>query len=302
MSRVARCLFVPALLAASPLLAEEVQEQVVVHRTNLTITAAGGTEDIGAAVQAALQKALAELPAEARVAAAQGAAPLIQVIGGDEVSAEEKQKLTDAVQKALAGVAGLAAPATAAPAAAADAGWITLFDGTSLDGWKASESPGCFTIENGAIKVNGPRSHLFYMGANGAAAFTNFEFEAEVMTRTNSNSGIFIHTTWQDKGWPSVGYECQVNNSMSDPQRTGGLYNTVKINPSPARDDVWFRYYIKVVGKHVTIKIDGQTVVDFEEPADRTGTIKLSAGTFALQAHDPKSVVFYKNLRVRHLP
>ena len=294
-------LLVPALLAASLTFAEEAQEPVVVHRTNLTITAAGGTEDIGAAVQAALQKALAELPAETRAAAANGAAPLIQVIGGDAVSAEDKQKLTDAVQKALAGVAGLAAPAVA-DAASTEAGWITLFDGKTLDGWKASENPGCFTVEDGAIKVNGPRSHLFYMGANGAAAFTNFEFEAEVMTRTNSNSGIFIHTVWQEKGWPSVGYECQVNNSMSDPQRTGGLYNTVKINPSPAQDDVWFRYYIKVAGKHVTIKIDGKTVVDFEEPADRTGTIKLSAGTFALQAHDPKSVVFYRNLRARHLP
>ena len=294
-------LLATALLAATPVLAEEASEQVVVHRTNLTLTAAGGTEDLGAAVQAALQKALADLPPEARAAAANGAAPLIQVIGGDAVSADDKQKLTDAVQKALAGVAGLAVPAAAA-VAADDNGWITLFDGKSLDGWKASENPGCFTVEDGTIKVNGPRSHLFYMGPQGAAAFTNFEFEAEVMTRTNSNSGIFIHTVWQDKGWPSVGYECQVNNSMSDPQRTGGLYNTVKINPSPAQDDVWFRYAIKVVGKHVTIQIDGKTVVDFEEPADRTGTIKLSAGTFALQAHDPKSVVFYKNLRARHLP
>lgn len=185
---------------------------------------------------------------------------------------------------------------------AAEPAWITLFDGKTLDGWKASENPGCFTVEDGAIKVFGPRSHLFYMGADGQACFTNFEFEAEVMTRTNSNSGIFIHTQWQEKGWPSIGYECQVNNSMSDPQRTGGLYNTVRINPSPARDDVWFRYAIKVEGKHVTIKIDDRVVVDYDEPADKAGTVKLSAGTFALQAHDPKSTVFYRNLRVRRLP
>lgn len=205
-----------------------------------------------------------------------------------------------AEDKAPADVA--AAVAQALSGSAAPGAWITLFDGKSLDGWKASEAPGSFSVEDGVIKVNGPRSHLFYLGADGAAAFTNFEFEADVMTRTNSNSGIFIHTAWQDAGWPAKGYECQVNNSMSDPQRTGGLYNTVKINPSPAQDDTWFHYYIKVEGKHVTVKIDDKVVVDYQEPADRGGTVKLSSGTFALQAHDPKSVVFYKNVRARHLP
>ncbi|MEY3542073.1 MAG: hypothetical protein RLZZ204_885, partial [Bacteroidota bacterium] len=43
--------------------------------------------------------------------------------------------------------------------------WISLFDGKSFNGWKMGENPGTFTIEDGSIKVAGPRSHLYYDGA-----------------------------------------------------------------------------------------------------------------------------------------
>jgi hypothetical protein len=65
---------------------------------------------------------------------------------------------------------------------------------------------------------------------------------------------------------------------------------------------VWFTQYIKVDGKHVVVKIDGETVVDYTEPDDVGGTVRLGEGTFALQAHDPGSTVRYRNLKVRRLP
>jgi hypothetical protein len=52
----------------------------------------------------------------------------------------------------------------------------------------------------------------------------------------------------------------------------------------------------------VTVKINDKTVVDYEEPANKEGTIKLSEGTFALQAHDPGSTVMFRNLKVKRLP
>lgn len=180
-------------------------------------------------------------------------------------------------------------------------GWVTIFDGKSLDGWKINETPESWKLEDGKIVAHGTRSHLFYVGDE--KPFVNFEFEAEVMTKENSNSGIFIHTKFQDKDWPKQGYECQVNNSYKpDPQKTGGLYNTVKVLEAPAKDNEWFKYYITVKGKHVTVKINGKTVVDYEEPEDVKGTIKLSSGTFALQAHDPGSTVYYRNIKVKRLP
>ncbi|MEQ8784917.1 MAG: DUF1080 domain-containing protein [Pirellulaceae bacterium] len=179
-------------------------------------------------------------------------------------------------------------------------GFVSLTDGKSFDGWKRVENKDSWTLEDGAFKANGPRSHLFYVGDD--KPFKNFELKVDVMTRANSNGGIYFHTKFQPEGWPSAGYESQVNNTHRDPQKTGGLYNTAKVLEAPAKDDEWFTQHIIVEGKHVVVKIDGKTVVDFTEPDDREGPVKLSEGTFALQAHDPGSTVYFKNIRAKRLP
>ena len=97
--------------------------------------------------------------------------------------------------------------------------WQSLFNGKDLTGWKASEKQGCFTVENGAIKVSNGRSHLYYTGPVENADFTDFEFMAQVMTTPGSNSGIYFHTQYQEKGWPKKGYESQVNITHKDTQK-----------------------------------------------------------------------------------
>src|SRR6188508_2285729 len=82
-------------------------------------------------------------------------------------------------------------------------GWVSLFDGKTLDGWKASEHPSTFSVKDGQIVVFGDRAHLFYDGSVNAHAFKNFELKMQVMTTPGSNSGIFIHTAYQETGWPS---------------------------------------------------------------------------------------------------
>lgn len=192
---------------------------------------------------------------------------------------------------------------------ATDKGWISLFDGKTLNGWKSNEeTPGCFSVENGTLKVSGGRAHLFYVGPDGNAKFKNFEFKAKVMTTPGSNSGIYFHTEFQEKGWPAKGYECQVNTSHKDVKKTGGLYGIKDVlKTAPSKDNEWFDYYIKVEGKHVVIKINGKTTAEFtepdnwESPKNMPGR-RLSEGTFCLQGHDPKSTVFYKDIFVKPLP
>jgi hypothetical protein len=186
--------------------------------------------------------------------------------------------------------------------------WITMFDGKSLDGWKASEEPGSFEVKDGMIVANvtgKKRSHLFYMAEK--EPFKNFEFEAEVKTMPGSNSGIYFHTQFQDTGWPKKGFEAQVNNSFPpDPRRTGSLYGIDDVANPPVKDNEWFKYYIKVEGKHVVIKLDDKTVVDYTEPENpkpyQDRDRKIGEGTFALQSHPDSSQVFFRNLRVRRLP
>lgn len=184
--------------------------------------------------------------------------------------------------------------------------WISLFDGKSIDGWKESEGPS-FSIENGAIKVAGKRSHLYYDGPVNNHNFKNFELKMQVMTTPNSNSGVYFHTKFQQRGFPNDGFEVQVNNSHSDWKRTAGLYDIHDTAATFVKDNVWFELSIIVKGKHVVTKINGQTIIDWTEPQGAVasdghpGRI-ISSGTFALQAHDPKSVVYYKDIMVKPLP
>lgn len=178
--------------------------------------------------------------------------------------------------------------------------WRVIFDGKSLDGWRINESPESWKLADGVLVAHGTRSHIFYVGDD--KPFVNFEFKAEVMTKPGSNGGIFFHTQFQESGWPAQGYESQVNISQGDPQKTGGLYNTVKVLTPPAKDNTWWEQHIIVQGKRIIVKIDGETVVDYVEPDNVEGTVRLSKGTFALQAHDPNSVVSYRNIRVKRLP
>jgi hypothetical protein len=92
----------------------------------------------------------------------------------------------------------LAALSIAAFAAEND-GWTSMFNGKDLSGWKSNEeTPGSFSVEDGVIKVSNGRAHLFYTGPNGAAKFQSFEFKAKVKHMEGSNSGLYIHTAWQD--------------------------------------------------------------------------------------------------------
>ncbi len=188
-----------------------------------------------------------------------------------------------------------------------DKGWISLFNGQSLDGWKVSENPQTFSVEDGSIKVAGPRSHLYYDGAVSNHVFKNFELKMQVMTKPGSNSGVYFHTEYQAKGFPDKGFEVQVNNSHTDWKRTAGLYDIVDTRDVNVGDNEWFTLYINVQGKHVITKINDKTVVDYTEPEgavapkNHPGRL-ISSGTFALQGHDPKSIVFYKDIMVKPLP
>jgi opacity protein-like surface antigen len=214
-------------------------------------------------------------------------------------------------------------------AQAADDGWISMFNGKDLAGWKSNEEvPGVFTVENGELKVSGGRAHLFYVGPNGEAKFQSFELKLKVKTTPGSNSGVYFHTQYQEKGWPDKGFECQVNSTHTDPKKTGSLYGVInilalldgqkepeggkhiKVPLAPSTDGEWFDYNIKVEGKHITLSVNGKVTVDFIEPEgwDPAKALKnmpgrkLSEGTIAIQGHDPKSTTYYKDIFIKQIP
>lgn len=190
-------------------------------------------------------------------------------------------------------------------AADTEEGFVALTDGKSLAGWTTStENPGTWKIEDGAFVTRGPRSHLFYTGD--AVPFKNFELKVEVMTEPGANGGIYFHTKFQDSGWPKAGFETQVNNTQSDWKKTGSVYDIASVGFAAAEDGKWWTQHVIVEGGTVTVKVNDKIVVQYKEPPGaQPGAAferKLGSGTFALQAHDPKSVVHYRNIRVKRLP
>lgn len=183
---------------------------------------------------------------------------------------------------------------------------ISLFDGKTLNGWKVGANAETFNVQDGAIVVNGKVAHLFYNGTAGDHNFKNFELKLDIMTKPGANSGVYIHTKYQESSWPKKGYEVQINNSQTDWRRTASLYAIQDLKEVFVKDDEWFTMHIIVKGKKIQIKINDQLVNEYTEPVNATrpkGMEErlLSSGTIALQGHDPNSTVLYKNIFVKAL-
>jgi len=229
----------------------------------------------------------------------------------------------------------LAAGSFAADAPQPEKGFVSLFDGKTLDGWKIGENAGVFQVRDGIITMECPATnhnpaHLFYAGDVNGHSFKNFDLRVDVMTFHCANSGIYFHTQFQPTGWPNHGIECQIDNSHSDWRRTGSLWGirniswgpeappadnkeTVTILPKPpVTDNTWFTEEVVCQDGLVTVKLNGETMFQYKvSDADAehklpTGGTWLPQGTFALQGHPPMpgqiSKVCFKNIRVKVLP
>jgi 3-keto-disaccharide hydrolase len=167
-------------------------------------------------------------------------------------------------------------------------GWIRMFDGKTLNGWKANENPESWSVRGGSITGDGEKSHLFWM----MRECRNCEFKADVKISNGGNSGMYFRTAF-GPGFPK-GYEAQVNSTHQDPVRTGSLYNFAPVYQQLVPPDAWFSQRIIAVGNHIIIEVNGKKVVDY---VDAKNT--YSAGYLALQQHNKGSVVQFNNLMMK---
>ncbi len=171
------------------------------------------------------------------------------------------------------------------------AGMVHLAEG-NLDGWFQRDA-GSWSFEDGAIVGRDGPGHLFT-----EKVYKNFEVRALVKVNSHGNSGLYFRTVPSEREgfpWPT-GYEAQVDNH--DPKNyTGCIYDRAwpESNPGPiTNDDAWFDYRVRAEGDHIQTWINGMPMVDTE--LDLFGE-----GHFALQGHNPGSVIMYKDLRVLEL-
>jgi type 1 glutamine amidotransferase len=208
-------------------------------------------------------------------------------------------------------------------------GWISLWGGETMDGWRASKKTNWAElkwwegtdvwpsqqntgndsfqiisnrVESNAIVVEGPQSYLFYTGPIDGGDFKNFEFKVDVYTYPGSAAGVYFHTRYKEEGPPTFGYEAQINASRAGESKTGSLVGAREVKTALHGDNEWFSYYIKVDGKKVTVKVNGDTVNEYTEPADVDGPASLRRGTIALESVGSDSRVYFRNPMIRLLP
>ncbi len=207
----------------------------------------------------------------------------------------------------------LAAPAAIHSLPGQSAEGISLFDGTSLRGWRAQGQASAFTVANGQLSVRGRDARLFYAGPSGQADFKNFEFSAEVTMQQGAESAICFHTREQPVTSPAPGFQVLLANDARGPdgfmqrRKTGSLNGVRPVWKQFIRDNEWFTLHILVRQKQIQVRINDMLVVDYIEPDDAFSAnagfdCRIGHGTFALQALSPQGATFFRNLHVRPLP
>ena len=184
----------------------------------------------------------------------------------------------------------------AAAARAADADWIPLFDGASLEGWeKIGPEESKWEVKDGAIQGSGSASMLVCT----KGPYKNFRYRAEIKINDRGNSGLYFRTT-RKPGFTD-GYEAQIDSTHTDPIRTGSLYGFCHVYKQLVKPDEWFVYELEVRddkwrGREMTrikITVDGDELYEY---LDFAQTFK--EGHFAFQQHDPGSRVSIRKVEV----
>jgi hypothetical protein len=202
-------------------------------------------------------------------------------------------RLLPAASLLLAGVAALAiVSASAADEKKDEKGFVQLFNGKDLSGWKTHpDDKAKWAVEDGLLVGRGLKGHLFSERGD----YENFVYRVEAMINNHGNSGQYFRTAY-GKSFPK-GYEAQINSTHGDPVRTGSLYNFVKVLDQLHKPDEWFTQEVTAIGNHIVIKVNGKTTVDFVDPKNT-----YTKGHFALQQHDPGTVVKFRKIEVKELP
>lgn len=170
-------------------------------------------------------------------------------------------------------------------------GWVQLFNGTDLKGWKTHpDDKAKWEVKDGILHGTGGVGHLYSERGD----YENFRYRVEAKINDKGNSGQYFRTQF-GKGFPR-GYEAQINSTHGDPKRTGSLYNFVAIKEQLHKPDEWFTQEVVAEGNHIQIFVNGKKVVDYTDPKNT-----YTKGHFAIQQHDPGSHVQVRKIEVKEL-
>jgi hypothetical protein len=186
------------------------------------------------------------------------------------------------------------------PQASSQTGWITLFDGKSLDGFtKVGDAN--WRIEDGMIVADKGNGFLVTK-----TDYKDYEIKAEFWVDTDSNSGIFIRCTDAEKIGAETCYEVNVWDTRPDPSYgTGAIVNVAKVNPMPHAGGKWNTFEITAKGSSFTVVLNGEKTVDNAQDAKlANGKVALQHGVSVKDANgvpNDKGVVKFRKVEIKPL-
>jgi hypothetical protein len=139
---------------------------------------------------------------------------------------------------------------------------VALFNGRNLAGWRPRDvaHAGCWSVQGGALTVTPPCGDLLT-----DETFTDFRLHAELRYPQGSNSGVYLRGR----------YEVQIQDDAGkalDPLRMGAVYGMIAPSVAAARAaDEWQTLDVELVGRRVSVVLNGTTIIDGQEIPGITG-------------------------------
>jgi hypothetical protein len=165
-------------------------------------------------------------------------------------------------------------------------GWIKLFDGQTLFGWKAANDAD-WKVEDGAIVVTSGEQGLLHTTTH----FADYILKVDFRSAPGTNSGIFLHTPPVPSDPAMDCYELNIA-PPDNPFPTGSFVGRKKVEGNH-ESHRWQSYEVTLRGGQCQVKLDGETVLEYTDPDP------LRRGHIGLQLNSGK--VEFRNIKLKPL-
>lgn len=208
-------------------------------------------------------------------------------------------------------------------------GYVSLFNGKDMTGWKIhpetnkgqisnivekkdgdkvvaivgtvkGKETTLWEVKDGLLIGGGPMSHIYTTDGN----YSNFRFRVEMKINDKGNSGMFFRAGF--RGGVPKGYEAQLNATHGDRVKTGSIYPngefgldkfkavTCVMDKAAHHANDFFIQEVVADGPTLTTYVNGVKQIEWTDPDYR-----FKEGHFAIQAHDPGSIMTFKRVEVK---
>ncbi len=175
-------------------------------------------------------------------------------------------------------------PETGLTAEEIEAGWIALFDGHSLFGWKANNDVN-WQVEEGIIKADTGKPGLLLT----TTPFADYELKFDFRLTSETNSGVFLRTIFDPKDPSKDCYELNLCDQLTE-YPTGSLVGRSKIKEPVPPSVEWQSFVVRLEGPQIQASLNGKEILNFKDTSEHQREI----GFIGLQKNE--GLIEFRNI------